>query len=144
MSDLQQTCTRCKELKGLDAFWKRGSGLHYYCKPCTKAVNRKWKNANPERYMWHTAKARAKKEGLPFTITPEDLTIPETCPMLGIPLIKGLTYSTDNSPSLDRTLPSLGYVQGNIRVISYRANRIKNDATLAELRLIVEALEAYE
>ena len=43
-----------------------------------------------------------------------------------------------SSPSLDRIIPSLGYVKGNIRVISFRANTLKNNATLSELELILE------
>lgn len=89
---------------------------------------------------WH-ARARAKKLELPFTITIDDIVIPNFCPILGIELKKGEGKSHDNSPSLDRIIPSLGYVPGNIQVISYRANRIKNDATLDELRKLVAHLE---
>ena len=42
----------------------------------------------------------------------------------------------DDSPSLDRIVSSLGYVKGNIRVISYKANRVKSNATLEELRKV--------
>ena len=44
----------------------------------------------------------------------------------------------DDSPSLDRIVSSLGYVKGNIRVISYKANRVKSNATLEELRKVYE------
>ena len=41
------------------------------------------------------------------------------------------------SPSLDRLLPHLGYVKGNIIVISHRANaNAKNCASVDELMLI--------
>ena len=55
------------------------------------------------------------------------------CPVLGIPLVIGEGACSDNSPSIDRIIPELGYVKGNIKVISRRANRIKNDATPDEL-----------
>jgi hypothetical protein len=45
------------------------------------------------------------------------------------------------TPSLDRIDSSLGYVKGNVWVISWRANHIKTDATLDELRLLVTGLE---
>jgi hypothetical protein len=48
--------------------------------------------------------------------------------------------SIDNSPSLDRIDTSKGYVKGNVWVISWRANKLKSDATLAELESIVLAL----
>ncbi len=45
------------------------------------------------------------------------------------------------SPSLDRIDSTKGYTKGNIWVISNRANTLKNDATLSELKLLVERLE---
>lgn len=85
--------------------------------------------------MFYNAKARAGKAGLPFTITIDDLTIPSHCPILGIPIfpVKG-RGGGDNSPSLDRIRNELGYVRGNVIVISNRANRLKSDATIKELR----------
>lgn len=47
----------------------------------------------------------------------------------------------DRKPSLDRVVPSLGYVKGNVRVISFRANRIKSDATADELRAVLSYTE---
>lgn len=43
---------------------------------------------------------------------------------------------------MDRVIPELGYVKGNVEIISYRANRLKNDATYHELRAISLWLEA--
>lgn len=81
------------------------------------------------------AKRRAKAKGLSFDLRPEDIVIPELCPVLGIPLIRG-GKARDNWPSLDRMVPALGYTRDNVRVISYRANRIKNDASADELARI--------
>ena len=44
----------------------------------------------------------------------------------------------EGSPTLDKTIPALGYVPGNIAVISWRANRLKNNGTLEELEALVE------
>lgn len=85
-------------------------------------------------------KSRCKKWGVEFNLTIDDIIIPDTCPILGIPIEHGKGYRTDNSPSVDRIDNSVGYVKGNVHVISMRANRIKNDSTLEELRLIVEYL----
>lgn len=41
-----------------------------------------------------------------------------------------------NSPSLDKINPIKGYVKGNVRVISQRANWLKNDATYEEMETI--------
>lgn len=59
--------------------------------------------------------------------------MPTVCPVLGIPLLLS-DARTPNSPSLDRILPRVGYVPGNIRVISDRANRLKGDRDQADLQ----------
>jgi hypothetical protein len=100
----------------------------------------------PELRMLASARERAKKQGLPFDIELADIVIPEVCPLLGIPLVSGLCKGkkgpTPESPSLDRLRPELGYVKGNVWVISHRANGIKHNATPDELKLIAAGLEA--
>ena len=93
--------------------------------------------------MLRAAKARSTKAGVPFNLTPKDITIPHLCPVLGIPIIVGASKASDNSPSLDRVVPLLGYVRGNVLVISNRANRIKNNATVAELRQVADFFENH-
>lgn len=93
---------------------------------------------HPERRMWSVAKQRAKRKGLPFSITPEDIVIPESCPALGIALVSGIGSrgrfgGNPDSPSLDRIDPELGYVPGNVRVISNLANTMKGAATKQQL-----------
>jgi hypothetical protein len=88
----------------------------------------------PEYYMFHGAKRRAEENGIPFNIKLSDVVIPTHCPLLpSLKLCKGNKTTEPTSPSLDRKIPSLGYVKGNVWVISHRANTIKNDATREEL-----------
>jgi hypothetical protein len=89
---------------------------------------------DPRDIMLQNARVRAKVAGVPFTIEKGDIVIPSNCPILGIPLFKGPRGGGDNSPSLDRITPEKGYTNGNIIVISNRANRLKSDATIGELR----------
>lgn len=69
----------------------------------------------------------------------ESMDVPDICPMLGVELnyngtgVEGWGSKKENSPSLDRIDSSKGYVKDNIQVISWRANRIKNDSTPEEL-----------
>lgn len=91
--------------------------------------------------MWCSAKSAAKEHHLPFNIEPADIIIPTRCPLLGIPLRVGKKYHCPNSPSLDKIIPTKGYVKGNIHVVSYRANVIKQDASLAELKTLTANLE---
>jgi hypothetical protein len=95
--------------------------------------------------MWAAARKRASDQGVPFTIAHSDISIPELCPVLGIPLSvnEGGTFH-DASPSLDKIIPSLGYVPGNIAVISWRANRLKGDGTTEELQAVASWMAAQE
>lgn len=81
------------------------------------------------------ARSRAAKKGLPFSITKDDLKalMVSHCPALGIELIyHNAGGNRFNSASLDRIIPSHGYVPGNVAVISYKANRMKSDSTVEE------------
>jgi hypothetical protein len=91
--------------------------------------------------MFHNAQHRAKRKGIPFTITIDDIIIPETCPLLGILLVSTNDKRDPRNPSLDQIVPGKGYTPDNIQVISYRANVLKWDATLQELELLVENLK---
>jgi hypothetical protein len=76
----------------------------------------------------------------------EKINIPDNCPVLGIPLnyhgVEKQGWSrTDNSPSIDRIDSSKGYTLDNMQIISWRANRIKNDSTPEELRLLADYME---
>lgn len=84
--------------------------------------------------MLQNARARARVAGVPFTIEKADIVVPTNCPILGIPLFRARRGGGDNSPSLDRIVPEKGYTPGNTIVISNRANRLKSDATIQELR----------
>jgi hypothetical protein len=96
----------------------------------------------PEAYLrtrvnmtFQSARVRAAKKKLPFNITTDFLLsiLPDDglCPALRTPMVWG--GDADNSPSLDRVVPNLGYVIGNVEFISNRANRIKTNATTDEI-----------
>lgn len=103
---------------------------------------RKWNSNKPlESRLLYGARARARKKGVPFTIDVNDVVVPHRCPYLGIPIFQSPKHCTDNSPSLDAIIPKLGYVPGNVEVISFRANTLKSNSTATELRLIADRLE---
>jgi len=91
--------------------------------------------------MFHNAQHRAKRKGIPFSITIDDIIIPETCPLLGIPLVSTNDKRDPKNPSLDQKVAGKGYTPDNIWVVSSRANWIKCDASLQELKTLVENLE---
>ena len=60
------------------------------------------------------------------------------CPVFNIKLNTGNRL---NSPTLDRIDNNLGYVKGNIKIISSKANRLKNNGTLEEFKKIIDYIE---
>lgn len=89
---------------------------------------------DPRRRILTDAKGRAQRSGVPFDLKLDDISIPSHCPALGILLHSGGgKRQKDCSPTLDRIIPGLGYVRGNVAVVSWRANRLKSDATIADL-----------
>lgn len=126
----------------------------YQCVACladrnSTKVHKDYKNAlakkrrgDPERWIGQAiayARRRALATGLEFEIEAHDVYLPEICPVLGVKLILGGGRNSDCAPSLDRVDNTKGYVRGNVRVISSRANVIKRDATLPE----IEAIASY-
>ena len=103
--------------------------------------NRQRKHKVPEKWLLWTARARAKKKGLLFSIKEADIVIPECCPVLGIELRPTDGSVSDSSPTLDRLDSSLGYIPGNVRVISHKANRLKSDMTLDEVKKLLRYME---
>lgn len=88
--------------------------------------------------MLDTAKNRAKKKNIEFSLTREDIIIPPICPVLGTEFIRKTVYTM----SLDRIDSSLGYIKGNVQVISMKANAMKNNATPAELKTFADWIYA--
>lgn len=96
----------------------------------------------PQHSLLKAAKNRAKNRGMEFNIDLSDVPVPEICPLLGIPLAKSTDgYASPNSPTIDRIDQDKGYVKGNVWVVSWRANTLKNDASLNELETLVKSLK---
>lgn len=142
-------CTRCNKVKPVAEF---GKSKPTRCRECLSEVHRNYRSRNRERWpayhhkhykktlirrLLHHAQTRAEKLGVPFELVQEDITVPEFCPVLGIKLEIAHKGFSPNSPTLDRIVPALGYIRGNVAVISGRANVLKRDATVAELEQIV-------
>ena len=118
----------------------------------TNKNEKRWseiKESNPHRLKraLGKAKSRAKNYGIRFDLTSEYITeiFPNDglCPVFKIPLVwGGEGDERNNSPSLDRIIPELGYVEGNVVWISNRANILKRDATWEELHRVAEWLKS--
>ncbi len=130
-------CGRKKSVAGRHITSKTGATTSCGCIWKARLLKGNFKHGQsktPRWNVWANAKSRAKKNGIIFTLKFEDVPeIPKTCPILDIPLFNGVKVCCPNSPSLDRKIPSKGYVPGNVEIISQRANQIKSDATVEEL-----------
>ncbi len=104
-----------------------------------RAAQTRYRKEKPLKYILNRARVRAKRKGLCFDITAKDLSMPTTCPLLGIP-IDPFSEIVDLHPSLDRIDNRKGYEKGNVMIVSVRANRIKSDATHEELALMARNL----
>lgn len=110
-------------------------GKEYY-----ESYRRKHFLENPRKYLFNTAKSRAKQFSVEFSIVEEDIVIPQFCPILGYELAKGAGY-VPNAMSLDRVDNTKGYIKGNVRVISRKANQLKSSINLEFAEKLIKYLK---
>jgi len=113
-------------------------------KPSARAVAKEYKRSGKGWfYSWANAiKQRALKKGLPFDLDADYLQSIYTgvCPVFGVELQRRHARDDNSalSPTVDRIVPELGYVKGNVIIVSRRANNIKSDATVYEILQVAE------
>jgi hypothetical protein len=133
MENMMRICNTCHTPKEDNEF----RGTRKRCKKCNDKLHWKYAKKNPVKIMLISARQRAKRDGIEFSLVDSDVVIPEICPVLGIKLVAGDRHNHDFAPTIDRMDSSRGYTTDNIVVVSHRANRIKADATIDELTKIV-------
>lgn len=169
----RKVCRFCGEEKALEAFNRdstRSDGRRNRCRECdaqyfqqhyqdpmwrknhiqrSKTRRQRLKNEAPE-HLWAedalaNARQRAKRGHFLCDLDLDYVRsiVADTCPLLGFPLIYAQPKLSDNSPTLDRKNPTLGYTKGNVAVISHRANRLKSDSTIEELQTLLNNLVQY-
>ena len=119
---------------------KRRSGLAYYHRNPEK--QNEWRKNNPDEVFLCNLRHRAKVKKVPFTLTASDIPpVPEHCACCEQVMVKAQGKPKRNSPSLDRMIPALGYVPGNIQWLCHRCNAIKLDATPEEIMQVAVFLQ---
>lgn len=98
---------------------------------------------NYRHYIWNQCRNRARRKGIEFNLTESDIVVPKICPILEIPLEYGVKSNYDSSPSIDRIDNTKGYIKGNVWIISEKANKMKNSATLKELQTFCKNILRY-
>lgn len=164
-------CKIEKEISEFHQYKASNDNLYKWCKSCKKDYDVKYRQSDkiqdyyssdeykkkkreeaverhrrdPRLVMLNMAKHRALKHNFPFNIVLDDIIVPEFCPLLEIPLFvkpyKQKGSFCANSPSLDKIIPELGYVKGNIMVISMKANAMKYNASIEELKLFSKNIQ---
>lgn len=143
------------------------------CSACDLIKSKTWNGAHPQyvqswraqlsadpfspenslriaRYICRRARGHAKERGIEFSLTLQDLLpLPTHCPVLGYELVYLVSrddqgHVLPHSASLDRIDSTKGYIPGNVQIISWRANRIKADATVEELKSVLTHCEMHE
>lgn len=112
------------------------NGRHKYC--CDKHQALHAAQRRPYDLRFSRWKATAKATGIPFTITIDDLDWPNKCPYLDLELNYFADNLADNVASLDKIIPELGYVSGNVQIISNLANKMKSSATKEQILLFAK------
>lgn len=100
-----------------------------------------WRRRNPEKVMFSRIRSRAKRSGVLFDLSVEDIVIPTECPICSDVMIQGIGDGGNswNSPSLDKIIPGLGYTASNVWVICRRCNSRKQDSSPEQMRKIATA-----
>lgn len=156
--DNLRRCRDCHEIKNRIEFLEKNGysirrcrkcssiqkGLSYYL-PGGREKRRKYERSKPnEIKLLKSAKKTAKDKKLEFNLELSDIIVPKFCPILGLELKCSETGLHQNySPSVDRVDNTEGYIKGNIKIISYRANQIKNTGTAEEHIKIAEYIQNH-
>ena len=155
---LQSSCKKCTALYYKQ--WRENGGAQWrkqWYRNGGKERTQSYIKANPVKTMTVSlisgARCRARDKNVPFDIdleyvrsmVGENAELASHCPVFNIPLDWSRLRNNGgkpvpNSPSIDRIVPERGYVKGNIKIISFRANQIKSDASHEELKLVTSYL----
>lgn len=138
-------CKCCSQVKELSAFHKAktgSQGVMAICASCRSLSKKQEYQDSWFHFTYRLKKSYSKTKGLDFNLTTEYLKSiwTEKCPIFGEIFVVG-DKKHPYSPALDRIDPKKGYIKGNVCYISSRANRIKYDSSVEELKKILSWYE---
>lgn len=120
------------------------------CYDCVMESNKRWYDKNKtdiewrKKHLFKSLKNRAKANGIPFNLEYEDIQWPEKCPVFDVVLqYDTIDKAQNDSASFDKVIPELGYIKGNVRIISHRANWLKQDSTIQQLEKIIRYMKEH-
>lgn len=142
-----KTCNICnilKELKEFHLHRQQEDGHDRRCKECRKKLARADYMRDPFVTLARLKKSECKKKGFDYNLDSDYLREIWTgiCPITKQELTIGNKGAgSHKSAHLDRMNSKLGYVKGNVCYINGRSNRIKYNATVEELKQILNWME---
>lgn len=149
-------CADCRQLLPVCDFYSVKNGRKTIlgariAAACPSCSNERYKKLDPRLKLYYAAKRRASAFGLDFSLTVNDIKIPEICPIRGTKITDGTgsgrqrSGQNADSPSLDRINNQRGYTPENVRVVSHKANLIKSNASCAEIiRITLYMLDSQQ
>jgi hypothetical protein len=141
-------CTKCLEVKSSNLFeWRKKNTpqAHQlsYCNTCRRQDLRQYLNRSADSFLadrYNKLKRTSKLSSIPFTISKEEF-------LAQYHTQEGKCFYTDldmpckvgegkhrNGLSVDKIIPSKGYVLGNVVFCSNKVNSVKTDLSLDEIR----------
>lgn len=148
----ERKCSACGELKQFpNSFYKKSgsrSGYSSHCKECHKKASLKNRNDryenDPFREKHYNLKSSANYQGIPYDLDKYYLESIWTgkCAIFGTDIfIKTDRKKSREHAEVDKINPQLGYVRGNVQWASHRANRLKDNATIEELEMVLNNMK---
>lgn len=137
-------CRKCQiEKPATEEHFRRYRGyLVGTCRVCQRVHQASWRNKNIFAYRVQGIRGDCKRRNIPFDLTTNYLEHiykeqKGLCFYTDKPIATEMTRNGANrshSLSVDRIVPEYGYIQGNVVLCLLRANVVKNDLTLQEIK----------
>lgn len=140
----RKRCTHCKVEKPAKDFPKNKGvkhGLGSWCKVCTNLAVTTYLNnrrKDPAFRIWMSSRSGSTSQKREHSLTIEDIRslMVSVCPYFGIKLSYQMNSHGKipfNAATIDRIDSTKGYIPGNVRIISWGANRLKSNLTDKQL-----------
>jgi hypothetical protein len=144
-----QQCSSCGEWRPITSYPIGRSGPDSYrltfCFPCKSTRANRRRNSGPRAYLTDrcsAARTRARNLGTDFNLTADHLVSTYDrqdgkCFYTDVPLViaVGNGQRDRDAISIDRVDNGVGYLKGNVVLVSTRTNTMKSDATLDEMAI---------
>ncbi len=135
-------CMSCKTEKTKEAFVSL-----VRCQTCDEEENRRYVVRHWDRNLLRAARNNAKDLSVAFDLTANDIQglwseQNGRCFWFGILLVPSTERRGLSKPSLDRLMPELGYVRGNVVLTSWAANACRNEASTNTFQAFVQQLKS--